>query len=252
MQVVGDGLIDLDENWNPVWVWNSFDHLDVNRHLEGLPDWTHANAVVHTADGNLLLSMRHQSWVIKIDYRDGVGTGDILWRLGYQGDFTLVRDGAVVNDPAAWFSYQHFPSIVSENGPERTLAIWDNGNNRVLDQQGHVCEQVTAGGTFPACYSRAAVFKIDESTRVADLLWEDRLPYFGIWGGSINQLPNGNVEFDLNAPRTPPAPAAASIVREVTQTDDPQVVWQMQIAPTNQNAYRAYRIPSLYPGVTWP
>ena len=36
--VLGDGLVDLDENWNPVWAWNGFDHLDVNRHLFGLPD----------------------------------------------------------------------------------------------------------------------------------------------------------------------------------------------------------------------
>ena len=69
--VIGDALIDLDENWNPVWAWNSFDYLDVNRHLNGLPDWTHGNAVVYTQeDGNLLFSMRHQSWVIKIDYNN--------------------------------------------------------------------------------------------------------------------------------------------------------------------------------------
>jgi len=29
-------------------VMDSFDHLDVNRHLNGLPDWTHSNAIVYT------------------------------------------------------------------------------------------------------------------------------------------------------------------------------------------------------------
>jgi arylsulfate sulfotransferase len=73
-QVFGDALVDLDANWDPVWFWSAFDHLDVNRHLMGLPDWTHSNAVVYTPnDGDLLLSMRNQSWIIKIDYRDGVG-----------------------------------------------------------------------------------------------------------------------------------------------------------------------------------
>jgi arylsulfate sulfotransferase len=38
MTVVGDVLVDLDQDWNPVWVWDSFDYLDVNRHLQGLPD----------------------------------------------------------------------------------------------------------------------------------------------------------------------------------------------------------------------
>jgi arylsulfate sulfotransferase len=250
IQVVGDGLIDLDENWNPVWSWNSFDHLDVNRHLNGLPDWTHSNAIVYTQDGNLLLSMRHQSWILKIDYNNGMGTGNILWRLGYQGDFALTMQGAPTDDPGLWFSYQHFPSIVSQDSTQTTMAIWDNGDNRVVDNDGNIC-QSTASGSIPACYSRATVFKIDENARVSDLLWADPLQYFGVWGGSINQLSNGNVEFDANAPLVPPSPDVASVIQEVTQTDNPQVVWQMEISPINQNAYRAYRVPSLYPGVTW-
>src|SRR5262249_47971004 len=60
VQVMGDGIVDLDQNWNPVWAWNAFDYLDANRHLNGLPDWTHANALEYLpSDGNLLLSLRH-------------------------------------------------------------------------------------------------------------------------------------------------------------------------------------------------
>jgi hypothetical protein len=99
--VLGDGIVDLDENWNPVWAWNSFDYLDVNRHLFGLPDWTHGNALVYSAaDGNLLLSMRHQSWVLKIDYNNGAGAGDILWKLGYQGDFAMTQGDIPTADPS--------------------------------------------------------------------------------------------------------------------------------------------------------
>jgi arylsulfate sulfotransferase len=36
--VLGDGLVDPDENWNPVWHGNGFDYLNGNRHLFGLPD----------------------------------------------------------------------------------------------------------------------------------------------------------------------------------------------------------------------
>jgi hypothetical protein len=243
--VTGDALIDVDPNWNPVWAWNSFDYLDLNRHLNGLPDWTHSNALVYTSDGNLLLSMRHQSWVIKIDYNNGAGTGNVLWHFGYQGDFALTQDGAPTDDPSLWFSFQHFPSIVSQNGSQTTLAVWDNGDNRVLNSSGEIC--VTA----PLCYSRATVFQIDETAKVANLVWADPLPWFGVWGGSINQLENGNVEFDLNAAQVPVAPNVASQVQEVTQSSTPQVVWQMQISPLVQTAYRAYRVPSLYPGVTW-
>lgn len=250
-QVVGDGVIDLDQNWNPVWAWNSFDYLDVNRHLNGLPDWTHANALLYTADGNLLISMRHQSWILKVDYSNGTGSGNVLWRFGYQGDFALTQDGVPVSDPSLWFSFQHFPSIINENGPQMTLAVWDNGDFRVLNSSGATCQQLTATGPLPDCYSRATVFQIDESTMIANLQWADPLQYFGFWGGSINQLSNGNIEFDLNDPLVPPSPNVASQIEEVTQTANPQVVWQMQITPAAQNAYRGYRVPSLYPGVTW-
>jgi arylsulfate sulfotransferase len=246
--VTGDVVVDLDSNWNPDWYWNSFDYLDINRHLEGLPDWTHSNALVYSPDdGNILVSMRHQSWVLKLDYQNGAGSGRVLWRLGYQGDFALAQGG----DPSLWFSFQHFPSMISHNGAQTTLAIWDNGDNRVLNSNGEVCIDPRLGGIYPSCYSRATVFQIDESAMVANLLWADPLQYFGVWGGSINQLANGNIEFDLNDPAIPPSANVASEVQEVTQTSTPQVVWKMDI-PVPTYAYRTYRIPSLYPGVTWP
>ena len=244
--VVGDALVDLDENWNPVWAWNSFDHLDVNRHLNGLPDWTHANGLAYSAaDGNLILSMRHQSWVLKIDYNNGSGAGDILWKLGYQGDFTLAQG----DDPSLWFSFQHFPSVVSQTGPQTTIGIWDNGDNRVLDATGTLCGTAPL---FTPCYSRATLFQLDESTMSANLLWDTLPGDFSFWGGSINQLGNGNVEFDINAPTPPPGPNIGSEVQEVTQTSTPQVVWKLDVNSAAENAYRAYRVPSLYPGVTWP
>lgn len=243
IQVQGDNLIDLDANWNPVWSWNSFDYLDVTRHLFGLPDWTHANALVYSPnDGNLLLSMRHQSWVLKIDYQNGAGTGNVLWRLGYEGDFQLQQG----TDPSLWFSFQHFPSLISQNGPQTTLAIWDNGDFRPLDTSGTTC--LIPGP--PVCYSRATIFQLDESAKVASLQWFDTPGFFSVWGGSINQLTNGNVEFDMNAPLIPPVPNGASEIQEVTQSSSLVVLWKMDI-PLPMTAYRAYRVPSLYPGVSW-
>jgi arylsulfate sulfotransferase len=237
--VLGDAVIDIDPNGNVVWAWSAFDHLDVNRHLFGLPDWTHSNALVYTPnDGNLLLSMRDQSWVLKIDYANGAGAGDILWRLGNDGDFALAG-----GDPRQWFYAQHFPSPVTINGSQMTLAVFDDGNLRVLDDTGDVCG--TQGNE--ACYSRATIFQIDESAKTASLDFEYLPGLFTFWGGSINQLANGNVEFDMSQPF--PQDPTSSLVTEVSQTPNPAVVWQMTIK--GSNAYRAYRIPSLYPGVAW-
>ena len=239
-QVVGDALVDIDLNGNVVWAWNSFDHLDVNRHpYFGLPDWTHSNAIVYTPDDNLLLSMRDQSWVLKIDYGNGTGSGNVLWKLGEDGDFTLLG-----GDPSQWFYAQHYPNILSTNGSQMTLAIYDDGNYR-LDSDGVACGSASSA---PACYSRATIFQIDESTNIANLLWQYLPGFYSFWGGSIGELSNGDVEFDSSEPFFPATPAASQI-NEVTQTGNPQIVWQMTI--TGANAYRGYRIPSLYPGVTW-
>ena len=243
--VLSDVLLDIDPTGNVVWAWSAFDHLDINRHPWGLgtpfqgaggatgADWTHGNALQYTADGNLLFSLRAQSWILKIDYENGTGPGDIIWRLGYQGDFAISG-----GDSRDWFYGQHEPSIISENGSQMTLSIWDNGNNRV-QPDGSMC------GTQLPCYSRATLFSLDQDTKVANLLWQDLPNMFSPWGGAIEQLSNGHVEFDMTAPFS----NSASRVEEVTQTDNPQLVWQMDI--TGQNAYRAYRMPSLYPGVTW-
>ena len=213
------------------WAWSGFDHLDVNRHLMGLPDWTHSNAIIYTPDGNLLLSMRHQSWILKIDYADGTGAGDILWRLGEAGDFALTG-----GDPSDWFYAQHYPNLESTDGSQMILAIWDNGDLRI-DADGEVCSST--------CYSRATLFQVDEVGKVATLLWQYLPGLYSFWGGSIGTLANGDVEFDLTTVATTPR----SQVMEVTHTENPQIVWQLNL--TGENAYRAYRIPSLYPGVSW-
>ncbi|PYX36325.1 MAG: hypothetical protein DMG81_16260 [Acidobacteria bacterium] len=240
--VLGDVLIDLDPNWTPVWFWSTFEHLDVNRHLQGLPDWTHSNAILYSPDdGNLLLSIRHESWLIKIDYQDGKGTGDILWRLGEGGDFTLAG-----GDPSQWFYGQHYPNILSTNGSRASIAFIDNGNFRILDSGGTRC-----GGTTP-CYTRAVIFDVDEGTRSAAVAWQNLPGVYTYWGGSIDVIDGNYVEFDLTAPY--PSPVSPfflpkSRVQEVMQDGSGTVIWQLDI--NGANGYRAYRIPSLYPDVTW-
>jgi len=238
--VTGDVLIDLDQNRNPVWLWSTFDHLDPNRNGISFPDWTHSNSVVYSPDDKaLILSMRNQSWVIKIDYNDAQGTGNILWKLGYQGDFAL-QGGT---DPVDWFYAQHDANVISPNSSGTfQILLFDDGDDRVLDSSGDVC------GTTTACYTRVPILQLDETAETATIEWVDDLaPVYVFFGGSARLLANGNVEFAECAPIAPPGAPVA--IYEVTKTSPPQTVWQMQI--TGQDAYRGFRIPSLYPGVQW-
>ncbi len=237
--VTGNAIVDLDSNYNPVWVWDAFDHLDVNRHPMSFPDWTHANALVYSQDdGNLLISLRHQSWVLKIDYQNGNGPGDILWKLGYQGDFTL--DSNLDSD---WFFAQHDANIVSPNSAGAfQLAMFDNGDTRPVDASGTVCASLVP----PSCYSTAATFTVNESARTASRFWSFTTPY-SWWGGATRVLPNSNVFVDETAPADLNLTGAR--VLELTQTPNPAIVWQLEI--DGQNSYRTIHLPSLYPGVDW-
>ena len=234
--VLGNAIVDLDPNLNPSWVWDAFDHLDVNRHPLSLPDWTHANALVYSQDdGNLLFSVRNQSWVLKLDYQNGNGAGDVIWKLGYQGDFTLTTGST-----ADWFFAQHDPNIATPNTTGKIqLAMFDNGNGRPIGTGGTPC-------TVMNCYSTAAIFQVDETARTASRWWSFTTPY-SYWGGVTRVLPNSDVFVDETTPFDLNLTSARLL--EVTQSPNPTIVWQMEI--DNQNSYRTIHIPSLYPGVQW-
>ena len=238
--VLGNVVVDLDQNYNPTWVWNSFDHLDINRHPYQFPDWTHANALLYSPDDhNLLLSIRQQNWIVKLDYQDGKGTGNILWRLGQGGDFKLIGG----TDPTDWFYAQHGMNFF---GPDTfglfKLGLMDNGNDRLFPS-GATCG--TNGA--PGCYSTTSVLQVDESAKTATLLlhYLPSPPMYSYFGGQADLLNNDDIETDFCA-----APGGAT-VQELHQTSptSAQIVWQAHTPGYDQ--YRVLRLPSLYPGVQW-
>jgi arylsulfate sulfotransferase len=237
-QVLGDVLIDLDENRKVSWFWSTFDHLDIQRQPLGFPDWTHANAIIYSPDdGNLIFSLRNQNWVIKLDYRDGRGDGSIVWRFGPGGDF------AIPGSSPADFNYaQHYPILI---GPKKSgvfpLMMFDNANNRVVDSVGTPC-----GPGAAACYSRPVIFQLDEAAKTAQILWQNKLSLFSLCCGSISTLGNGNAEYDIAVVTLVPP---SSRTQEVTLDPVPRLVWQMDLK--GQLAYRFFRLPSLYPEVEW-
>lgn len=247
--VIGDALVDVDQNDNPDWVWNTFDHpqqLSINRHPMNFPDWTHSNGLLYSADDhNLLLSMRHQNWIIKINFLDGTGSGDVMWRLGYQGDFTLVDsvDSGGGADPANWFYAQHGMSYFTANTTGVfELGLMDNGNDRTFATGQVLC--VPYAPSSAQCYSTMPLLQIDEATMTATMV-DHYIPpdtYFSFFGGNAELLANGDTEVDFCAA------LRGATVQELSPQGH-QVIWQGLTSGADQ--FHVYRMPSLYPGVQW-
>jgi arylsulfate sulfotransferase len=265
--VTGDVIIDVGDIDNlagnnpshvpqPVWAWNEFNHLDVTRHPYMYPDWTHTNAVIYSpSDGNLIISMRHQNWLVKIPYENGSGSGDALWKLGAVlptdtganvANFTLLNaDGTPDTNAIDWFFAQHGPAFTTTNTSGKFgLVLFDNGDDRgVVDVTGGTCG--VAGQ--PACYSTVPLFNIDETAFTATLVLNLSSSDYSFFGGNAEVLANGDIEYDECSNGSLAGSNAAAF--EVTQSATPQPVWQLQV--TGQYAYRSIRTPSLYPGVQW-
>jgi arylsulfate sulfotransferase len=229
----GQLLIVLNKDFQVVWTWDAFDHLDYHRGpilgdvcvgapcpLPGAVDWLHANSIAWSAqDGNLLISLRHQAWEIKIDYQHGSGDGHILWRLGKDGDFAVDS-----TDPSPWFSYQDNVHYLDK----KTLLLFDNGN-------------VRCSGVKP-CNSRGQTWTIDEQTMTAKLKLNIDLGNYSDALGSAERLPNGNFVFTSGFLGTSPALTGQSI--EVLPDGTEEYVLQ-----GTAHEYRSYRVASLYGGI---
>lgn len=223
----GDVVLELDEGGREVWRWSCFDHLDTTRYptalsrvpdqQTGVYDWTHANAVVYLEeDDSILLSLRHQNQVIKIDR----ATGEVIWRLGRDGDFVLAN-----LDPAAgntWFYSQHAPDMDADG----TILLYDNGNDRP-----------GPGERF----SRAVAYRLDEEEMIAEQIWSYRVDSYTGFLGDADRLGNGNVLTCAGGQQQPGVPAR---IVEVTGETPAGKVWELEL--DDHVIYRATRLASLW------
>jgi hypothetical protein len=254
IDIIGETFIVLDTNFQVVSYWSAFDHdcagagcIDINRVGDhncvanpttgqtpgGCPpallsspanDWLHMNSLQYlSTDGDVLASLRDQDWIVKIDYTNGTGTGDILWTLGLDGNFTLV---GTTGEPYPWFSGQHNPSFI-DNG-EQTLAVFDNGTTR----------HAKYGGD-----SRGQIWTIDQTGMTASLLLNADLGAYSPALGSAEVLLNGDYTFyagDISLS------GGTSYEIESTEYSPAGTIEYQYEALGPSNAYRGWRLPTLY------
>jgi hypothetical protein len=215
--VAGDLLVEITPEGDVVWEWDAFDHLDPQRRrdgfddlifdpatLDGGRDWTHGNGMIYdAATDTILFSMRHQDWLVQIDR----ATGDVLWRLGEEGDFQLTG--------GTWPYHQHSPEWQADG----TLLLYDNGvANPNLDD---ALER-----------SRAVRYAIDTSAMTVTQAWEDEAEDFlSIIAGDADRLPDGSIlvtdsSIDLHfGPQ-----AIYARVREVDEASSSEPQWSFSTA----------------------
>jgi len=249
--VIGDLIVVLNENLAVKWFWDPFTKLTpdnlVNINRPALlgetcapngpgcspitaidpstavvyttaNDWMHANAAQYTPDGNIILSVRHQDVVLKINYQNGHGDGRVLWTLGNGGDFsfttpTTACTGTGYNGLYQWFTHQHDPEFQTDG----SFTVFDNGNTRKF-----YCD--------PEGNSRGQAYTINEENRTVTPLLDADLgsysfalgsaqpvkyqaaPHYSFNSGVIGGFgpqgysqttevdPSGNIVFNLQAP----------------------------------------------------
>ena len=240
VDVMGDLVIDLDPDFQVAWVWNSFDHMDVTRKSLGdekcklgpgsdgcasvflaatANGWLHSNALNYIpGSGDFLISIPEQDWVVKIDYKDGKGTGKVLWRLGLDGDFKVKSD-----DPYPWFSYQH--DVGFDPPGSHRLIVFDDGDRRKKK--------------FPKSNNRGQVWELDEKAMTATLVVNADLGVYSPAIGSAQSLSGGGFSFESGMVNP------ASVSSRATEVGaDGMIVYAQQA--DGASTYRSFRVPDLY------
>ena len=171
-QVIGDTIVEFTPDGEVVWSWDTFDHLDPFRvgynftnyywHVRGFADhmdWTHGNGVCHDPhDDTILVSLRHQCAVLKIDRK----TSEIVWILGTHDGWSEEFHGKLltpVGDDFEWHWHGHNPRVTGQG----SFVMYDNRNLQAMPFD---------PPKAPAdCFARAVEYEVDSEAMTVRQLW---------------------------------------------------------------------------------
>ncbi len=223
--ITSDKIIEKNADGQTVWEWSSFDHLDTTRFpgalsttespQSGALDWSHSNSLFYVEDEDtIIVSVRSQSWVIKIDH----STGNIVWIMGESTDTVAdyqYSDKFFTLESGSWMGNQH-AAMVTASGE---ILMFDNRNE-------------TGGST---AMSRAVKYSLDLSAMTANQTWEAIAPKYSGSLGDADELIAGNVLMVAGGPGTD---TYAHIV-EAKSDASGDAVWSITV---DTNIYRAERM----------
>jgi hypothetical protein len=186
-KIWSDSLVELTTSGEVVWEWHAWEHLDPeNDGLTAVQDerteWTHANAVFEQPDGDLLVSFRNISTLVRIDRK----TGAIAWKLGApplagQHCPTLLANGHIlVFDNGPHRLDESFPfSRVLEIDPATKSIVWTYQEPRPFN---FFSPRISSAQRLPngnTLINEGNFGRLFEVTTGGDVVWEYVNPHFG-------------------------------------------------------------------------
>lgn len=171
-EVVEDSVLQIQDRATRqvLFEWNSWGQVPYEDQTTPTPrsEYAHVNSVFEDFDGNVIMSFRTMSQVVKV----GRPGGQVIWRLGGR-----TNQFEFVNDPFSNLCGQHTASRIDDGN----ILLFDNGQNcwPVVPERGNT--------------TRVAEYRLDEQNMVAELVWSySQEGVFSLFAGSAQRLPNGN------------------------------------------------------------
>ena len=195
----------FNTNHELIFEWNAWEHLNIANYtnlnlVNNAIEWMHGNSI-EVYDNQILVSNRASNEILKLD----IESGEIIWHLGGPlNEFTFL------NDPKQGFKMQH------------DVRILENGNITLFDN----------GVTHSTPISRAVEYDVNESEKIAELVWEYIHPdsIIGLAMGSVERLPNGNTLINWGSINN-----SGAIITEVT--NDKNIAFEIRFP----NPYKIYK-----------
>ena len=182
-----DYLVEMTKDGKRVWEWRAWEHLDPARDVitaiqDNRSEWTHGNAIIELSDGDLLVSFRNISTIVRIRRQ----TGEITWKLGapplagQHAPTPLANGNILIFDNGPHRLDHTFPySRVIEVNPTTNEIVWkyqEASLHNFYSPRISNAQRLPNGNTL---INEGFCGRFFEVTSAGEVVWEYVNPYFG-------------------------------------------------------------------------
>lgn len=191
--VYADYLVEMTTAGQTVWEWRIWEHLDPATHPITLPsdtraEWTHGNAIIDLPGGDILLSLRNISTIVRINRR----TEEIDWELGPpplsgahgvnplpNGNLLIFDNGPYRVDQSAIAPTEAPFSRVIEVDPNSDAIVWKYQEPTAWNFFSSLLSNAQRLANGNTLVTEGLFGRMFEVTPDGDTVWEYVNPFFG-------------------------------------------------------------------------